>query len=169
MPPELDIYVISEARNFETINRFLDLYVDREASEDRGDEELMILPLDIQGDPSEVRDWDWEPAKSLTSIVERGLQYPRRAFTVYLKQQDASLERAILSFTPDDKVIFGVSIDDEGAKPENLERAKNLLHEMAERLHGHAGLIAVEQPPPWTENPSHPNLWIFSSTKCSGA
>lgn len=161
MPPALDIYVFSKARDFETINRFLDLYVDREASEDRGDEELMILPLNVQGDPSNIRDWNWEPARSLTSIIDRGLQYPRRAFTVYLKQRDASLERAILSFSPDDKIIFGVSIDDEGAQAANLERAKGLLHEMVERLKGDAGIIGVEQPPPWTEKPSNP-LWIYS-------
>jgi hypothetical protein len=43
MPPNLDIYVISHAQDRETIEHFLSAYVDRAASEDRGDEELMML------------------------------------------------------------------------------------------------------------------------------
>jgi hypothetical protein len=55
MPPHLDIYVISPARNRETIERFLRPYVDRAASEDRGDEELMMLALDFVGSTVEWR------------------------------------------------------------------------------------------------------------------
>ena len=134
MPPNLDVYVISPARSRETIDRFLDAYVDRNASDDRGNEELMFLALDLSGQPSTGDDWDWEPSRSLGHIVERGLDFPRRAFSVYLK--------------PLDQVIFGLSMDDEGGKPENLERAKKLLHEMAERLAATHGFIGVEQEPP---------------------
>ena len=42
MPPCLDVYVVAD-REREVIERFLDGYVDRTASEDRGDEELMLL------------------------------------------------------------------------------------------------------------------------------
>jgi hypothetical protein len=67
------VYIISTARDRETIERFLGAYVDRAASEDRGDEELIVLTLDASGEPSSGDDWDWEPSKSLTHVVERGL------------------------------------------------------------------------------------------------
>jgi len=148
MPPNLDIYVISPARNPETIERFLAAYVDRAASENRGDEELMMLALDSSGQPSTGDDWNWEPSKNLTHIVDRGLQFPRRAFSVSLKTLDASLAGAVLAFDVDNQVIFGVSMDDEGAKAENLERAKTVLHEMAQTLGATRGFIGVEEPPP---------------------
>ena len=62
------------------MERFLRAYVDRAASEDRGNEKVMMLALDSFGQPSSGDDWDWEPSKSLTHIVDRGLQFPRRAF-----------------------------------------------------------------------------------------
>jgi hypothetical protein len=148
MPPNLDVYVISSARNRETIERFLNAYVDRAASDDRGNEELMLLALDSSGKPSSGDEWDWEPSKSLTHIVERGLQFPRRAFSAYLKPLDASLAGAILAFDVEDQVIFGVSLDDEGAQAENSNRAKVLLHDMAKALGATQGFIAVEEPAP---------------------
>ena len=148
MPPNLDVYVISPARNRETINRFLNAYVDRNASDDRGNEELMLLALDSSGQPSTGDDWDWEPSRSLGHIVERGLSFPCRAFSVYLKPLDASLAGAILAFDVDNQVIFGLSMDDEGAQPENYERAKVLLHDMTEALGATRGFIAVEEPAP---------------------
>jgi len=56
--------------------------------------------------------------------------------------------RTPLGFTIDDQVIFGISLDDEGAKPENLARAKKLLHEMVEAFQGRSAFIGVETPPP---------------------
>lgn len=91
MPPNLDIYVISAARNRETIERFLDTYVNRAASENRGNEQLMILPLDATDTPRELAGWEWEPSATLSHIVDRGLDFPRRAFCVYLSARDTSL------------------------------------------------------------------------------
>lgn len=162
MPPNLDVYVISAARNRETIERFLSAYVDRAASEDRGNEELPMVALDSSGQPSSADDWDWEPSKSLTHIVERGLEYPRRAFSAYLKTLDASLAGAVLAFDVDNQVIFGVSMDDEGAKVEHLERAKTLLHEMAQMLGGTHGFIGVEEPPPLRGTRQPPKISVYS-------
>jgi len=85
MPPNLDVYVISHARDRETIETVPERVRDRAASENRGDEQLMILALDAVGQPSEGDNWDWEPSRNLTHIIERGLEHPRRAFSVYLK------------------------------------------------------------------------------------
>jgi hypothetical protein len=58
MPPNLDIYVISPGRNLEVIEDFLRAYVDRPASEDRENEELMMLALDSSGQPAPGDNWD---------------------------------------------------------------------------------------------------------------
>jgi hypothetical protein len=164
VPPNLDVYVISPARDRETIERFLSMYVDRAAGENRGDEELMIAAIDAFGQPLEGDSWDWEPSKSLTHIIERGLEHPHRAFAVYLKTLEPSLAGAILSFTTDNQVIFGISLDDEGGKPENLEKAKILLHELARTLEGYKGFIAVEEPPPMRGIPGTPRFLAYSWT-----
>ena len=124
----------------------------------------MMLALDSSGQPSSGDDWDWEPSMSLTHIVERGLQFPRRAFSVDLKTQDPSLAGATLAFDTDNQVIFGVSMDDEGAKTENLERAKILLHEIAQALGGSHGFIGVEEPPPLRGTRPAPKIVVYSWT-----
>jgi hypothetical protein len=164
MPPNLDVYVVSAARNHETIDRFLGEYVDRVASEDRGDEELMMLTLDSSGQPSSGDEWDWEPSKSLTHIVERGLRLPPRAFSVYLKARDPLLAGATLAFDTDNQVIFGISMEDEGARKENLERAKTILREMAQALGGSHGFIGVEEPPPLRGIRHVPKFLVYSWT-----
>ena len=47
MPPNLDIYVFTMNRDLNTINSFLDSYVDRTASENRDGEEIMLRKLDV--------------------------------------------------------------------------------------------------------------------------
>jgi len=84
MPPSIDIYALTKSRDQETLERFASKYVDRPASEDLGDEQLMIFPIGENGESGEVADWDWEPALNLDHVFQRGLDYPRRAFTIYL-------------------------------------------------------------------------------------
>ena len=165
MPPNLDVYVISPARNRETIERFLNAYVDRATSESRGDEELQMIALDPSGRPLSGDEWDWEQSNSLTHIVERGLQFPRRAFAAYLEPQDTSLDQAILAFDTENQVIFGVSVDDQDEKTETLERAKRLLHEMTQMLGATHGFIGVEEPPPLRGNRQTPAMLLYSWSK----
>lgn len=162
MPPDLDIYVISESRDRDTLERFIATYVDGEANENCVDEELMMLPLDATDDPAEIVQWDWEPAITLTHILGRGLDRPRRAFTVYLKPKDNAMDRVILAFTADNQVVFGLSIDDADENPENINLAKQLLHTLAESFNGHLGVIASEAPPPlWEKEAQNMKGQIF--------
>ncbi len=150
MPPLLDIYALTSQRDVLMIDQFLDEYVDREASEDRGDEELMIMSL-----PTKVGTDDhgfvWEPARSLTHIIERALAYPRRAFAVYLVSKRPGIDRVILGFTEDNQVVLGLSIDDEGMKPENEREARSLLQRLGAQHPCRLGLVLVEEPPPLSE------------------
>jgi hypothetical protein len=146
MPPELDIYGLTKHRDAVTINRFLDEYVDREASADRGDEELALTPLDSKAGI------EWEPALTLAHIIERGLDYPRRSFTDYLTSSQPGIERVILSFTEDDWLVLGLAIDDEGAQPKNEATAKALLAHLLNDYSCSMGIIVVEEPPPESES-----------------
>lgn len=158
MPPDLDIYGLTKHRDSATIERFLNASVDRAKSWDRGDEALMMVPLSLtppetgeEGTEWEPDSFEWEPALTLSHIIERGLASPRRAFTAYLTAQREDLKRVMLRFTVDDQLVLGISIDDEGAQPENEGKAKQLLAHFMEEYDCHLGLILVEQYPPQSE------------------
>jgi hypothetical protein len=159
MPPCLDIYVVAE-RTGSIVDRFLGTYVDRGASEDRGDEQLMLLPLGP--DPGEPHGWDWEPAATLTTAIERGLSLPSRAFAIYLKSKQPAHDRACLGFTPDGRVVLGVSIDDANESHKNVELAKELLAGLAAEFSAHSGFIGAEEPPPVNGTPSDDSRWLVS-------
>jgi hypothetical protein len=152
LSPNLDIYCLTKLRNAETIDRFIDLYVDSDLSEDLGDGDIMIRSLDV---PLDYDDGglsvEYELAHTFSHCIQRGLDYPRRCFTLYLRPKQADFTGVILQFTADDRIILGLSIDDTGAEPKNLERAKVLLNTLRSEFSGDRGLILVEQPPPDSE------------------
>lgn len=151
MPPNLDIYCLTKHREADTINRFLEHYVDRARSENREDEELMIRKLDAPANSDREQDYEWKPALTLSHAVQRGLAFPRRSFNIYLQAKQQDMDHATLGFTMDDQLVLGLSMDDAEEKPENLERAKELLALLAEEYGCHRGIILVEQPPPNSE------------------
>src|SRR5688500_17389189 len=100
MTVNLDIYVVSRQRDAGTIEQFLSKHVDRSASEERGNEELMMLPLNLTSQSYPER-WDWEPCPTLHDAVRRGMAKPYRAFSIYLEPIDPALQKIILAFTTD--------------------------------------------------------------------
>jgi hypothetical protein len=88
----------------------------------------------------------------VANLVKRGLDYPRRGFSVYLphRRKDLHLENSvIISFTVDDKVIFGLGMRDTG---NNIRRARrDLLPSLMSDHKCPIGMIAVEFPPPISE------------------
>ncbi|MEP6774582.1 MAG: hypothetical protein ABJA50_03215 [Chloroflexota bacterium] len=167
MPEYLDIYALTKHREAETIKRFLEEYVDRGAHEDMGDEEIMMLPLGRQGsgskyllpevheramsDAAEYRrqyqEPEWEDAVSLENVVRRGLDYPRRSFTVYLQPRESGLEHVILSFTADDLLVLGVAVDAEREEG----RARAILRKIMLEYDCELVMIAAEEAPPCSE------------------
>ena len=70
MPTSLDIYALTRQRNRPTVERFIASYVDREASDDRTGEELMMLALDAAPGAEERMDQvEWLPVASLADIL----------------------------------------------------------------------------------------------------
>jgi hypothetical protein len=159
MPPDLDIYAITRHRDRATIEQFLDEYVDRNIAEERGDEDLLLenpayFTEDWTGQrsgPIPETAFETEPAYTLSHIIERGLDRPRRAFAAYLTAKAPDLDRVILALTRDDQLVLGLSIDDTGARPENEVKAKALLADLMATYRCHAGIILVEDPPPLGE------------------
>src|SRR5260370_2898771 len=163
MPPSLEIYARTRDGGRVAIERFLNEYVDWVAAEERGDEDMLWenparLTEEWAGQGSgriPETAWEWEPAYTLSHIIERGLDHPRRAFTVYLTAKAPDLDRIILAFTRDDQLVLGLAIDDEGAQPENEIKAKALLARLMEAYGCHARLILVQNYPPKGERAFH--------------
>jgi hypothetical protein len=153
MPPDLDIYLLTQHHTAETIQRFLDQYVDRAASDYRHGEEISVLPLNVKTEREMVSSDNMEavPVSSLADILRYGLSQPPRAFYIHLVPKSSPIAYVMLGFTTDGQLILGLSIDDEGMLDENLTTAIQLLHQMAQEYQGHLGLILVETPPPLSE------------------
>jgi hypothetical protein len=148
--PCLDIYALTRARTREVIGRFPDAYVDVAASEDRGDEELMMMPLGYDGPLNQPHEWEWQPAGTLSSIISLLLAEPRRGFVVYLTPKDPSLCRSMLAGTRDGALVFGVSLPAPWPEPspEIATRAQSLSSELTRIVDAQTVVIAVEEPPP---------------------
>jgi hypothetical protein len=153
MPPALDVYVLTRRRDARTIEAFLERFVDRAACEDRGDEEMMTLPLKHHGTQPLPKfiDYEWVRAGTLTNMIATGLGPLQRCFSIYLRVTTPPIDQAIVSFTRDGQLVLGLSVDDPGASPQRLELAKRFLDELLDAYDGSCGYIAVEDPPPCDE------------------
>ena len=147
MPPCLDVYVLSDLRQLETVERFLSEFSGSTPSEDRTGEELMLLPLGAQREPTRLEDHEWQPITTLREALRRGLDHPYRAFRIYLKPSPG-LYQAMLGFREDGRIVFGVSIDDPDESDDSLKLAKSLLARLADEFHGLAGFVGWEVPAP---------------------
>lgn len=147
MPPHLDIYAMSQLKVEAVIQDFLREYIIYEENEDREDEEIMYI-----ANPEEVIDYpESKLAVTLTNLIQKGMAIKNLGFTIYLKPADQKLESVILTFTYDDKVIFGLSMEDEGAKQSTFDECKLLLEKLMEDYNCFLGVIVSETPPPSSE------------------
>ncbi len=148
VPPDIDVYVLVSDRSRESIDKFLNSYIDTEKSNHRGDQESDVVPIGYEGDIENLEDWDSISTQSLEEIVSLGLSYPRRAFTVHLKTKAPEHDMAVLTFTRDDRLVFGLSIDDGMNDPENAERARDLAVQLLNEFDGVRSWFVGEYPPP---------------------
>ena len=152
MPPNLDIYTLTRRRDRPTVERFIADYVDRDASDDRTGEELMMLALDAPPGAEERMDAvEWVPILSLAEILEHGLARPSRAFVVTLQPASTSFTSAYLGFTRDDQVVLGLSLDDEEMLPTTQAEAEQVMHCLMRDFDGHRGVVGSELPAPLSE------------------
>lgn len=152
--PGWEVWVITRHRTDDTISRFLAEYVDRAAAEDRGDEQLMLHPLDrspvgfAMTSSTTTEDiehwfktsWDWEPAITLTHSIGRGLSRPWRAFGLYgLPSGLRNLLGASIRFTRDGELVLGV-------EARTKDEAAAWLERLADEFDADLGLVSGSAP-----------------------
>lgn len=152
--PGWDVWVITSHRSADTLQRFLAGFVDRAVAEDRGDEQLMLLPLDRSTTdfvmtsstaPGDIERWfketfDSEPAITLTRSIQRGLSRPWRAFSLFnLPSSRPDLMTASISFTPDGELVLGV-------EARTREDAVVWLTRLAKEFDADLGIVSGQPP-----------------------
>ena len=147
--PTIDAYAWSKDRSRATLDRFIDRYVNRERSNDRGDEELMLTPLGREATGLSLEEFDWIPVRTLEDILAVGVKKPDRSFVVYLTTRPGTAEGAALGFTVEGDLVLGRSVMAEGAdrSDEDLE----LMRELVGRFQAYRGMVGVDLPPPLSE------------------
>jgi hypothetical protein len=151
MPPFLDVYGLTRQRNRVTVDRFLDVYVDRDRSEDRAGEEREVYRPMYPGSLKKLTS-RWEPSISLANLVEKGLDCKDCAFSVYLQSRYPKTRGALLAFTIDGMLVLGLAVDDPMGRPEPLQIARKLLKQITAEFDCHLGFIGAEHPPPLSES-----------------
>lgn len=142
--PYFDIYVLSDERNTEAIEKFLMRYCDRAANEMRdGGQEIAIYKSDKYGIAEQ-----FIPIDTLTAVIRHGTQNLHHGFCFYISRHLKGVKDVMLKFTYDGKMVFGVSIDtglhdDYG----NYPYAKQLAGELKKITKGYKENITVEYAP----------------------
>jgi len=146
MPPDIDIYVQSQRRDRDTIERFVREFALPEDASAREREEIMMLPLNAQVEPSESDGYEWSPALSVQHMIQWGLSQPYRAFRMYMNAFSAVHSQAVVAFRADPTVVFGLSLDE--GRGDRLEEAKQVLEHLKVSYGGIAGFIGWDVPAP---------------------
>ena len=94
-------------------------------------------------------EYEWEPALTLSHVIKRGLDYPRRSFSVHLQTNRRDIAYGTLSFTVDDQLILGLAVSEE--VPQVIEVAKQLLSKIMEQYQCYLGVVGWEMVPPISE------------------
>jgi len=131
MPPFNDIYIVTDDRSKNCIDKFLSKYADLENAKARGDFEVF--------DGS-----NYVETGTLTDTIAYGLADKRREFVMYFDSAISRVKSVILFFTPDGKLILGLSSEyDENSD----EEAKRVLAMLKADFNTDLGVISLETPP----------------------
>ena len=151
MPAFIEVYILTENRDQETINRFLKNFTNREEIEDRADEELMIL------DSAERFLWEkyiWIKAETLTKSINLGLSKPDICFTMFLKSNWQNVQWLTMTFTIDNKLVLGLSLFEYQEYPtrDNYHLGEVLKDELMLNYNGKFETIGIETNSPRSES-----------------
>jgi hypothetical protein len=152
MPPFYDIYGISKSRDKETIELFLNFYCQRELIENFEGKgvEVAIYSNEKYG----VKE-TYIPVNTLSEVIDYGLSRPNLGFAFYIGTKSnykKDIDGVILKFTFDDKIIFGISIEensltDEGQLIDNYDKALEIQKEIQELTNSTKTCIQFEYAP----------------------
>jgi hypothetical protein len=157
MPPCLDVYAWTVRRDEGTIGRFMEAFIDLEATRCSLVDSLTVLPVGQKEhqDGLPVEDWDEVAILSLDDAIAFGLATPPRAFTLYLRSKPTWCG-ALLTFTVEGGLIVGVSVDDPLSDPGRLRDADLLMSQLLEMTAARRAWVVCEEPPPLAPGSAQP-------------
>lgn len=151
MPPFYDIYGLSQKRDKETIEVFLNYFCYREKEENRSSGEGIFLENEELG-----IDEEFIPVNTLSQVIDYGIKNPNWVFAFYLNKYFKNVESVILCFTNDNQIVFGVSVEvnriENGQLIDNADKCDQLAEAIAVLTSAHKTIMGVELPPPRSEN-----------------
>lgn len=149
MPPFYDIYGLSNQRDKETIDKFINYFCYRDDVEYLGEDSGIFVRS------SDECNEDFIPLSTLTDVIEWGLNNPTKGFSFYLHKGFKTVKGLILTFTYDSKMVFGVSIEYNeivnGKLINNASLCDVLANKVSEVTNSYKTLIGLELPPPRSE------------------
>lgn len=141
MPPFYDIYGLSQKRDKETIEVFLNYFCYREKEENRSSGEGIFLENE-----------EFIPVNTLSQVIDYGIKNPNWVFAFYLNKYFKNVESVILCFTNDNQIVFGVSVEvnriENGQLIDNADKCDQLAEAIAVLTSAHKTIMGVELPPP---------------------
>jgi hypothetical protein len=134
MPPCVDLYVWVPVCEPQTLNGFIDRYVDvTEPGDDR-------LPAFVRAYITQDADQaDWAAIAELSPSGE-----PADGFSLYLNA--VAHYGAIITITQEGAAVLGLSLDDPDASPEVMRVAEALLNQLRTEFAAPAGCAGTELP-----------------------
>ena len=114
MPPYNDIYIVTNDRRKACIDRFLSKYADLTTAKMRTDFEVRV------GD-------EYVETGTLADTIAYGLADDQRDFVVYFDSAVSGLKSVMLFFTPDGKLVLGLSTEHDENSDEEAGRVLAML------------------------------------------
>ncbi|WP_101690182.1 hypothetical protein [Dysgonomonas massiliensis] len=146
MPPYYDIYGISQKRDKETIERFLDFFAEREMIENREDQEIYVMNNEKYGTKEVLIS-----INTLSEVIEYGVNNQDSGFVFYIGDYLKDVDHIILKFTYDRKIIFGISVEEKIFRNnqliDNYTKAKKVEDLILQLTSAYKTSIQFEFPP----------------------
>ncbi len=146
MPPFYDIYSISNSRNKETIESFLSFYYNRQNIESTEGQEIYIYANAKYNIIEQSI-----PISTLSELIDYGIENRNHGFCFYLPRNelnDFDIEQCILKFTFDNRIIFGISIEENGITAKlQYEKAMKLEETLKSLTESFDSSIQIENAP----------------------
>ena len=150
-----DIYGLSMGRDESTIEAFLRHFCYRDHIEPLQDQWLQAWPKEQYHIPELIE----LPLTSIADMVAYAMRHPTHGFVFYNQVAlRTSVKSAIVKFTYDGKVVFGVSIS-------NADQALTVEAEIKQVTQAYKSFIAVEYPPANDEEEFDADMLMWQDTR----
>lgn len=133
-----DIYGLSDKKDKELINKFLSEFAHRDQIEDRSGDIVAIF-----SDQNDDANQENIAVETTTDLIELGVKTFNKGFVAYFhKGLKPDITSLLLKFTYDNKIIYGVSVDQN-----NKTEARNVRDKLIRDFHVKDVSIECEFPP----------------------